>query len=72
MENITKVEAITKLLKAKGGKATWTEIYNGIEKYYPAAKASDFWQEGLRGVVYREMRYKRGFKFAGKGIISLR
>jgi hypothetical protein len=69
---MTKVEAIAKLIKAKGGKATWEEIYSGIEKYYPKAKASDFWQEGLRGVAYREIRYGRMFKFSGKGVIALR
>jgi hypothetical protein len=54
---MTKVQAVEKLIKAKGGKATWEQIYNGIEKFYPDAKASQFWQEGIRGVVYREMRY---------------
>lgn len=68
----TKVTAIAKLIAAKGGKATWEQIYSGIEKYYPAAKASQFWQEGLRGAVYREMRYGRTFEFAGKGVISLK
>jgi hypothetical protein len=69
---MTKVEAVKALLKANGGKATWAEIYAKITKYYPAAKASSFWQEGIRGIVYREMRYKRSFKFAGKGVVALR
>lgn len=69
---ITKVDAVVKLLKKKGGEATWEEIYNGIEKFYPTAKASKFWQEGIRGVVYREMRYGRTFQMAGRGTISLK
>jgi hypothetical protein len=68
---MTKVEAIAKLLRAKGGKANWAEIYSGVGKYYPQAKVSKFWQEGLRGVVYREIRAGQTFKFEGKGIISL-
>jgi hypothetical protein len=41
---LTKVQAIVKLIKAKGGSATWKEIYDGIEKYFPKAKASK-WKE---------------------------
>lgn len=67
----TKVQAIVRLIKSKGGKATWEQIYKDIEKYYPTAKASDFWQEGLRGVVYREIRYGRTFTRTN-GIISLK
>jgi hypothetical protein len=69
---MTKVEAVKALLKANGGTATWAKIYAQITRYYPEAKASAFWQEGIRGIVYREMRYKRSFKFAGKGVIALR
>lgn len=73
MENTkTKVQAVSELIKANGGTATWQEIYEKIEQYYPAAKTSEFWQEGLRGDVYREMRYDRSFEFAGKGVIQLR
>jgi len=52
--------------------ASWKEIYDGIEKYYPAAKASDFWEEGIRGVVYREVRYGRTFEMLGSGVIGLK
>jgi hypothetical protein len=69
---LTKVQAVVAFLKKNKGQATWAQIYEGIEKFYPMAKSSDFWQEGIRGVVYREMRYERTFKFAGKGVIALR
>jgi hypothetical protein len=69
---MTKVDAVKKVLKAKGGSATWAQIYSGIERYYPEAKASQFWQEGIRGVVYREMRYDRAFEIKSKGVISLK
>ncbi len=69
---ITKVQAITRLIEANGGSATWAEIYQKIGKYYSKAKASAFWQEGLRGVVYREIRYGRTFKMSDTGVVSLR
>lgn len=69
---MTKVQAVAQLLKDKGGRATWREIYNSIEKYYPTAKTSDFWEEGIRGVVYREIRYGRMFEMVGKGIVRLK
>lgn len=69
---MTKVQAVAQLLKDKGEKASWKEIYDAIEKYYPAAKASDFWEEGIRGVVYREIRYGRAFKMDGEGIVALK
>ena len=72
MEKLTKVEAVIKLLNKKGGSATWKEIYDGIEKYYPEAKASNFWKEGLRGVVNREIDYDRTFIRTGKVVIALR
>jgi hypothetical protein len=48
---MTKVDAVKKVIEAKRGKATWAEIYNGIGRYYPKAKASQFWLEGIRGIV---------------------
>lgn len=70
---MTKVDAVKALLKDNGSSASWAEIYAKIEAYYPGATtASLFWQEGLRGVIYREMRYGRTFEFAGKGIIKLK
>ena len=40
---MTKVEVIKKLMEDSGGSVTWEMIYNNIEKYYPAAKASKEW-----------------------------
>jgi len=64
----TKVQAIVRLLSDRGGSATWSDIYENIGKYRKGAKTSEFWKEGLRGVVYREIRAGRTFKFADKGI----
>jgi hypothetical protein len=69
---VTKVQAIAKLIEANGGSATWAQIYQKIGKYYPKAKASQFWQEGIRGVVYREIRYGRTFKMEGRSTVTLR
>jgi hypothetical protein len=69
---MTKVEAVKKVLEANGGQATWPQIYEGIEIHYPAAKVSKFWQEGIRGVVYREIRAGANFEFGGKGVIKLK
>ena len=46
-------------------------IYKDIAKYYPKAKDGQYWQEGIRGVVYREMRYGRNFKMVDKGVVGL-
>ena len=69
---VTKVEAIRKVLEDFGGKATWQQIYDNIEKYYPAAKASKAWKEGIRGVLYRELRKGKNFKKIGLGIFALK
>lgn len=69
---ITKVEAVKKVLEKAGGSANWEHIYSHIEKFCPEAKNSNFWQEGIRGVVYREIRYKRNFKMAEKGVVALK
>ncbi len=69
---VTKVEAIRKVLEEFGGKATWQQIYDNIEKYYPAAKASKAWKEGIRGVLYREIRKGKNFKKIGIGIFALK
>jgi len=68
----TKVEAIRKVLEDFGGKATLQEIYDNIEKYYPAAKTSKAWKEGIRGVLYREIKEGRNFKRIGIGIFALK
>lgn len=67
---MTKVDAVRKVLEANGGSATWAEIYKNITRYYKTAKASKYWQEGIRGVVYREERCKENFKVKD-GIVSL-
>ena len=60
-KKITKVQALQNLLKKHGGYADWKTIYAEIDHYYPGAKLSDYWMEGIRGVVYREGRYGRNF-----------
>ncbi len=69
---ITKVEAIKKVLEEFNGVATWEQIYDNIEKYYPAVKVSVAWKEGLRGVLYREIKNNRNFKKVGLGIYALK
>ena len=69
---MTKIEAIKKVLEDFNGVATWEQIYRSIEKYYPAAKVSRAWQEGIRGVLYREIKKGRYFKKIGLGIFALK
>jgi hypothetical protein len=69
---VTKVEAIKRVLEEFNGVATWEQIYNNIEKYYPSAKASKAWKEGLRGVLYREIKKGKNFKRIGLGIYALK
>lgn len=69
---MTKVEAIKKVLEDFNGAATLEQIYTNIEKYYPAAKVSRVWQEGIRGVLYREIKKGRYFKRVGLGIFALK
>jgi len=68
---MTKVDALIALIKDNGGVASWQYIYDNIEKYYPAAKASRTWKSGLRGVLYREIRNNRNFKCVGFGVYAL-
>jgi len=68
---VTKVEAIKQLLQANGGVASWKDIYDNIEQYYPAAKVSPDWDAGLRGVVYRELKAGKSFKKIGFGVLAL-
>ena len=37
-----------KLMEKNGGFASWNYIYDNIEKYYPAIKSTEDWQEGIR------------------------
>lgn len=71
MGKITKVDAIEQLMRDNGGTASWSIIYDNINKYYPTAKNSVVWQEGLRGVLYREMKKSNRFKKIGLGIFAL-
>lgn len=68
---MTKVDAIKKLIEENGGVASWQYIYDNIEKYYPAAKASQEWQAGIRGVLYREIKNDKNFKQIGLGTFAL-
>jgi hypothetical protein len=68
---MTKVEAIKKVLEDNNGIATWQIIYDQIENYYPAAKKSKSWQEGIRGVLYREIKNGKNFKQVGLGLFAL-
>ncbi|MEA2053823.1 MAG: hypothetical protein U9O96_01710 [Candidatus Thermoplasmatota archaeon] len=69
---VTKVEAIKKVLEEFGGVATWEQIYDNIEKYYPTAKVSKEWKAGIRGVLYREIKNRRNFKKVGLGLYALK
>jgi len=68
---MTKVDALKTLIKDNGGAASWQYIYDNIERYYPAAKASSEWEAGLRGVLYREIKNNRNFKRVGFGVYAL-
>ncbi|MEG1536367.1 MAG: hypothetical protein RR416_05290, partial [Clostridia bacterium] len=68
VEKITKIEAIKQIILNNGGIADWNTIYTQIENYYPKAKKSLDWKEGLRGVVYRD---KEIVKY-GTGVFGLR
>lgn len=69
---MTKIDAIKKLMEENGGVASWQYIYDNIEKYYPSAKASQEWQAGIRGVLYREIKEGKNFKQIGLGTFALR
>lgn len=68
---MTKAEAIEQVLKENGGSASWPHIYNTIEQYYPAAKASKEWKAGIRGVLYRDLRQGKRFKKISLGVFAL-
>jgi hypothetical protein len=67
---MTKVDAVRKLLQDNGGSAVWATIYERFHRYYKQPK-SKHWQEGIRGVVYREERAKANFKVKD-GVVYLR
>lgn len=66
-----KIDAIEKVMLENGGTASWSIIYDNITKYYPNAKSPSDWKEGLRGVLYREMKNNNRFKKIGLGIFAL-
>jgi len=68
---MTKVEAIQQVMEDNHGTASLEIIYENIEKYYPAAKISNDWTAGIRGVLYREIRNKKRFKKIGLSIYAL-
>lgn len=68
---MTKVEAIAKVMEDNGGTASLNYIYENITKYYPTANNSEKWREGLRGVLYREIRNNRRFKKIGLSIYAI-
>jgi len=68
---LTKVQAIRRVLEDLNGLATWEQIYENIQEYYPTAKDSKEWKAGIRGVLYREIKRGRNFKRVGLGIYAL-
>ena len=68
---MTKVDAIRKVMEKNGGFASWNYIYDNIEKYYPAIKSTEDWQEGIRGVLYREIKTNKNFKRISLGTFAL-
>ena len=65
------MESLEHFIRDNGGSASWQTIYERIEHYYPAAKCSQQWEAGLRGVLYRELYQGKRFKRIGAGIYSL-
>ena len=68
---MTKIKAIEKVMEDFGGAASLEIIYDNIEKYYPGIKDGEKWKEGVRGVLYREVRNHRMFKKIGLSIYAL-
>jgi hypothetical protein len=68
---MTKVEAIVRVMQENGGQATLQEIYQNAVRYYKGVKASDEWQAGLRGVLYREIRNGKTFRKVGPATFAL-
>lgn len=68
---MTKIEAIEHVMQDNGGTASLNIIYENITRYYPEARSSVKWQEGIRGVLYRELKNNRHFKKIGLGIYAL-
>lgn len=71
MPRLTKVSALINLLRDNGGAASWKDIYDNIEGYYPNIKAPKDWEAALRGVLYREFKNRRHFKRISPGVFAL-
>lgn len=68
---MTKLDAIERVMLDNGGTASWSIIYDNITKYYPSAKSSAKWKEGIRGTLLRELPKSPRFKKIGLGIYSV-
>ena len=68
---MTKLDAIERVMLDNGGTASWNIIYDNITKYYPSAKSSDKWKEGIRGTLLRELPNSSRFKKIGLGIYAV-
>jgi len=66
---MTKVEAIKKLMEDNDGLASWSLIYEDMEKYYPNVKKPKEWKAGIRGVLYRDIG--KTFKKIDDGLFAL-
>lgn len=68
---MTKLDAIERVMLDNGGTASWNIIYDKITKYYPSAKSSAKWKEGIRGTLLRELPNSSRFKKIGLGIYAV-
>jgi hypothetical protein len=75
-QKITKIQALTRLLKDNGGQANWMKIYLFIGNYYPDLKGKmhdRIAQAGVRGVLYRDCDQGRNiFTKIGNGTFALK
>lgn len=69
---MTKIDAIKEVIRANGGVASWSLIYDNVAKHYPKARQSKTWQAGLRGVLYRDIKDNKNLKKVGLGLYALR
>ena len=60
-----------RVLEDNSGTASLDTIYSQIIKYYPNAQKSKTWQEGIRGVLYREIRNNKTIQIIDKGVYFL-
>lgn len=68
---MTKLDAIERVMLDNGGTASWNIIYENITKYYPSAKSSAKWKEGIRETLLRELPNSSRFKKIGLGIYAV-